>query len=330
MPIRYSKTLAGRTVRCILFDFGDTLWTRAEPAVWNRLTETTNQRACTLIQSAFPDKDFPQQDGEPLSKRFRTDLDRYIHATVRQKPGLEPDGPQAVLDVLHHWGLKGADYALGTAIFEALRVRIPESRALFHDTKSTLTELQRRGFILGVVTNRLWGGQPFLEDMYQIGFDAFFDLSNMSISADLRIRKPNPAIFMHALNKLNVAPEEAVMVGDSLRADVGGSQGLNIYSIWKPKPGKRQRELAMAHSPLYRQLNQEYASASASTTLTQDASQGAPDESDKEPLPGDDDLVLANRPYDKYASRGEVPPVPDLTIEYLSDLLGVFTKVGQQ
>jgi hypothetical protein len=135
---------------------------------------------------------------------------------------------------------------------------------------------------------------------------------------------------MHALNELNVVPEEAVMVGDSLRADVGGSRGSGIYSIWKPKPGKRQRQLAIAHSPLYRQLNQEYASASASTTLTQDASEGAPDGSDKVPLPSDDDVVLASRPYDKYASRGEVPPVPDLTIEYLSDLLGVFTKVGQQ
>jgi histidinol phosphatase-like enzyme len=34
------------------------------------------------------------------------------------------------------------------------------------------------------------------------------------------VRKPNPALFLHALRGVSVAPEEAAMVGDSLRMPV--------------------------------------------------------------------------------------------------------------
>ncbi|HCJ35620.1 MAG TPA: hypothetical protein DHV65_15165, partial [Ktedonobacter sp.] len=61
---------------------------------------------------------------------------------------------------------------------------------------------------------------------------------------DLGIRKPNPAIFLHTLNALDIPPTEAVMVGDSLSADIAGGKGLGLYTIWKPNPDvQRQAQL---------------------------------------------------------------------------------------
>src|SRR5207245_214823 len=69
-----------------------------------------------------------------------------------------------------------------------------------------------------------------------VGLLNYFDPRKMAISADLGIRKPATGIFLYALATLSVAPEEAVMVGDSLTADIAGGQAAGIFSIWKPKP----------------------------------------------------------------------------------------------
>jgi HAD superfamily hydrolase (TIGR01549 family) len=139
------------------------------------------------------------------------------------------------MEALQQLGITKANRTLGENIYEALRIRIPNSRTLFDDTFSTLSELKQRGYILGVVTNRHYGGLPFHEDLQTMGLLDYFEYEHLAISADLGIRKPNPDIFMHALNKLRVQPEEAAMVGDSLKADILGAKMLNILAIWKPK-----------------------------------------------------------------------------------------------
>ena len=121
-------------------------------------------------------------------------------------------------------GISNANHALGEDIYEALRIRIPNSRVLFDDTFSTLAALKQRGYILGVVTNRHYGGPPFHEDLQTMGLLDYFAYEPMAISADLGIRKPNPDIFMHALNRLSVQPEEAAMVGDSSESGYSGSK----------------------------------------------------------------------------------------------------------
>ena len=94
-------------------------------------------------------------------------------------------------------------------------------------------------FNWAVVSNRHWGGKLFQEDLQTLGLLEYFDPRHMAISVDLGIRKPNPAIFLHTLNALNVPPEQAVMVGDSLLSDIVGGKMLGIFTVWKPKPSVR-------------------------------------------------------------------------------------------
>lgn len=133
-------------------------------------------------------------------------------------------------------GISRADRALGAEVYEALRVRAARSRVLFPDALQTLAALKTRGYTPGVVTNRHYGGRPFLDDLAQMGLLEFFAPTHLAISADLGYRKPHPAIFWHALNGIGVAPAQAAMVGDSLEADVYGAQRLGLFTVWKPKP----------------------------------------------------------------------------------------------
>lgn len=51
------------------------------------------------------------------------------------------------------------------------------------------------------------------------------------------VGKPMPHIFQEALARLNVSPQQAAMVGDSLVSDVRGAQAVGLGTIWLAPPG---------------------------------------------------------------------------------------------
>ncbi len=298
MPRKIVPSLTGRTIRCILFDFGDTLWTRKDATIWQQAEQEGNKRAVALLQKLFPTVTLPASDPIAFGDQFRKTIE--VQARQIQQPGYEPDFALATQQALQQLGLPTIESAIASEIFEALRVRIPESRHLFDDILPTLAELQRRDFLLGVVTNRWYGGEPFLEDLQIMGLLDYFDADHMAISADLGIRKPNPAIFQYALDALHVPAEEAAMVGDSFGADVVGAKHLNIFAIWKTSPRLR---------------------AEVRKTLPAGA-----------PLDGDHLVAYS---YKRSAKKYDLSPEdrqtrPDLIIEHLQELLDVFLKAGPQ
>lgn len=50
--------------------------------------------------------------------------------------------------------------------------------------------------------------------------------------------KPAPYLFEEALDQLGVRPGEALMVGDSLRADIAGAKGVGMAAVWINRWGK--------------------------------------------------------------------------------------------
>jgi len=52
------------------------------------------------------------------------------------------------------------------------------------------------------------------------------------ISAEFGVRKPNPRIFRAALERWGIGPDEAVMVGDTLGADIFGAQNAGVRGVW--------------------------------------------------------------------------------------------------
>jgi HAD superfamily hydrolase (TIGR01549 family) len=242
--------IGGRTIRCLLFDLGSTLWTRDE----NRapLAErAAHQKAGGILKSAIENERFVALDGAALGELLYQTIEKQMHAEHLQRPGYEPDGVLATTRALHEFEPGDMNGAFVGAIWEALRVRSSDSRILFPDALSTLAALKERGYLLGVVTNRSYGGPLFREDVEAMGLLDYFEYTHMAISADLGICKPNPDIFKYALNSLDAAPEETAMVGDNLRADIAGAKRLNLLSIWKPAiTGAVERKLAVRETAI--------------------------------------------------------------------------------
>jgi len=301
--------------------------------VWQQLENVANLRAARLLQTFVATHHLLNTSDEALGKRLRDAVEEHLRDMIRQEPDLEPNTGLAIVQVLRRWGIQDVAVTDGETIFEALRVRIPASRPLFDDVLSTLETLQQRGFLLGIVSNRHWGGKLFQEDLQTLGLLEYFDLRHMAISVDLGMRKPNPAIFLHTLNALNVAPEQAVMVGDSLLSDIVGGKMLGLFTVWKPKPSVRMQ------ANLFAAATSTASTASTASTKGHQASStaempsiGRPDDLPEGMHITDDDYVLAHvqshaGTWDEYP-HSEVKP--DLIIENLSDLLDIFIEVGEQ
>ncbi len=67
------------------------------------------------------------------------------------------------------------------------------------------------------------------------GWGRWFDV--MVCSYDIGIPKPDPRIFQHTLNLLEVDASEAVMVGDSIKADIKGALNAGMEAIWVDNEG---------------------------------------------------------------------------------------------
>ena len=69
------------------------------------------------------------------------------------------------------------------------------------------------------------------------GISHYFD--SMIASCDVGQMKPHPRPFTTALAELGVAADEAVMVGDDPRADIGGALALGMGAVWIRRPVER-------------------------------------------------------------------------------------------
>jgi len=81
---------------------------------------------------------------------------------------------------------------------------------------------------LGLVTN----GAPDVqrEKLSHTALAPLFEVT--IISAEIGIGKPDPRIFEAALASLRIAPQDAVMIGDSLARDVAGAHAAGLRAIW--------------------------------------------------------------------------------------------------
>lgn len=61
------------------------------------------------------------------------------------------------------------------------------------------------------------------------GLEDYFDV--IVISEELGVEKPNQEIFVAALTKLGVKPENAVMVGNRIDSDIIGANGAGMKSV---------------------------------------------------------------------------------------------------
>lgn len=93
---------------------------------------------------------------------------------------------------------------------------------------AALMSALRRQTRIGIVSNNVLDEQQ--EKLLVCRLDQFVD--ELVVSGEVGVSKPDPVIFQTAMNRLGVAADQTVMVGDSWIADVEGARATGIRAIW--------------------------------------------------------------------------------------------------
>ena len=101
---------------------------------------------------------------------------------------------------------------------------VSENFELFEDALPVLEELRAAELRIGLVSNGIRDLNEFVAH-HQLDVDVA-----IGSRAHGRV-KPHPTIFQAALEHLGAAPDESVMVGDSLAEDVEGARALGMRAI---------------------------------------------------------------------------------------------------
>jgi REG-2-like HAD superfamily hydrolase len=120
---------------------------------------------------------------------------------------------------------------------------------VFPDVAPALAALQARGLVVGAVSNWVW---QLPELLHALELVKQFDF--IAASSRVGFEKPHPEIFHWALEQAQVAPAEAIHVGDHLDADVGGARGVGIQPVLIDRRKRFTRDDVPEGVPLIRSL----------------------------------------------------------------------------
>jgi HAD superfamily hydrolase (TIGR01662 family) len=204
---------SARNISTVFFDFGDTL-VEGKPTYLMRITELLGefgfQREYQDVVLAFTEADYLL----------------YIDASS----GALSSDDQYLMRFLDHFGqCLEVEIDWPTFLPQILRKfdETPYERVLSDGAVETLESLLQQGYRLGIISNND-GSCP--EKCEELGIAKYFEII---VDSSLEgVRKPAPAIFELAMERMAVSPRESAHVGDMYGSDVLGARDVGISPVW--------------------------------------------------------------------------------------------------
>jgi putative hydrolase of the HAD superfamily len=200
----------------VLFDWGDTL---IRFVYDEALVEAGHRAGLAALGRA----EIPEVERMATHFRERYEPFFWIPGTVE-----ELEYPGLVRRLLADFGVDVTDDEL-TRFLEAEHAAWEPARQPAAHTPALLESLRGRGLKLGLVSNAFDPGWLLHRDLVQMGLAERLDFA--VFSSEIGKRKPHPAIFEHALERLGVAAADAVFVGDRLYEDIRGAGELGMTTV---------------------------------------------------------------------------------------------------
>lgn len=206
-------------VSAVLFDYSGTLFRLEEDDSWFAGMAVDERAVDGHVQAE-------------LMRRLTAPTGRSVSMTDEQyrawaNRDLAPHlHREAYLHVLRESGL--ADHH-AQALYD--RVIDPASWTPYPDTARVFKNLQAQGIRTAVVSNIAFDVRPAFTAIGAAGH-----VDEFVLSFEVGAIKPDPAIFTTALDRLGVAAQDALMVGDSEEAD-GGARAVGCqFALVDPLP----------------------------------------------------------------------------------------------
>ncbi len=207
-------------LKAIFFDMDETLCGTSQA------DKAAGQKFAAWIQQTYPQVSDPQA----FLQRYLQGVYKKLNAEFPQLVALLPDENafrcgliQTILaeDSIH---IDAEQAQQAQHYFDSARMG---AFTFFPGVKEMLTDL-RKHYKLVVITNGpIFSQHPKLKATQM---DEWVD--HIIVGGEEPEEKPAASIFQKALNLVDIKPEEALHIGDSLAADIAGANNMGILSVW--------------------------------------------------------------------------------------------------
>ncbi|SFE63923.1 haloacid dehalogenase superfamily, subfamily IA, variant 3 with third motif having DD or ED/haloacid dehalogenase superfamily, subfamily IA, variant 1 with third motif having Dx(3-4)D or Dx(3-4)E [Actinopolyspora alba] len=209
------------TVRAVLFDFSGTLFRLEQDESWLAgVTDESGKQWDLEAQTELMRRmTAPTQQVVKLSQEYQQAWDER---------DLYPDQHRKVyLEVLRSSGL--TDPAQAEALYS--RLIDPDCWTPYPDAAPVVRRLHEAGVRTAVISNIAFDIRPALD---RVGIGGLFDSVLMSYVEG--VIKPDPKLFLRACERIDVEPEQALMIGDSVEADGAATEVGCRFAHVEPSP----------------------------------------------------------------------------------------------
>jgi putative hydrolase of the HAD superfamily len=217
-------------IHVVLFDLGGTLLHYEQPPEFT--LEQLNMRALrAMIQAALaagariPDPELAARAVGRMAAVMDAKARRTYYSDTAEN--IIREGLEAV-------GVKLSARAWDAGLAAYYHTISQAGRLADPDMPGVLSHLIDQGRTLGLVSNTWWTPEMHDADLARFGLLEFFPIRVYSCAAG--VVKPHPAIYRQALDALDVAPAEAIFVGDRLTVDVAGPQKIGMRAVLVASP----------------------------------------------------------------------------------------------
>lgn len=190
-------------IKSVVFDLDDTLYNSTA------LSESARRAALKAMINEGLDIDLKKgyEDLMRIVKRYGSNYSEHFNRFLAEKLGY-----------VNYKFLASGVIAYHNTKFAYIRP--------FDDTIPTLIELVKRKKKLGIVTNGVSVKQ--WEKILRLGLEHFFEF--VIISSEVRYEKPSPKIYEIALERLDLPPEEVLMVDNKIE-DLKGAKDVGMKTV---------------------------------------------------------------------------------------------------
>ncbi|ANQ57516.1 HAD family hydrolase [Vibrio parahaemolyticus] len=207
-------------LKAIFFDMDETLCGTSQA------DKAAGQKFAAWIQQTYPQLSDPQA----FLQRYLQGVYKKLNAEFPQLVALLPDENAfrcgLIQTILAENGIhiEAEQAQQAQHYFDSARMG---AFTFFPGVKEMLTDL-RKHYKLVVITNGpIFSQHPKLKATQM---DEWVD--HIIVGGEEPEEKPAASIFQKALNLVDIKPEEALHIGDSLAADIAGANNMGILSVW--------------------------------------------------------------------------------------------------
>lgn len=212
--------MTGSRFELIIFDLGNTLM--YFDGDWPSVMLRASQNMFFALRNSGLDL-----DEDAFLATFRQRLEEYY--LERESEFIEYTTLFVLRTLLAEWGYPNISTEVVRPALNQLYAVTQEHWLPEPDALETLDRLKKEGYRLALISNASDDDDvQVLVD--KLGAREYFEA--IITSAALGVRKPNPRIFRYLLDLIDVPATRAVMVGDTLGADILGALNAGIFSVW--------------------------------------------------------------------------------------------------